>query len=170
MGLTKVNPISIFTDMKEEWIEIERNNHTYSHNTVIAISNTGLLKRLNGSIEVIPMRMIIHKNPGIYLSRLIAEHFLPKTDEDIALGRNIVDHITHNPIGMNINDVRNLRWCTQKENCNFEESKHNRANRQLSEESKYNMYYVNKGKHWYNNGVNELFAFECPPGFVKGRL
>ena len=24
---------------------------------------------------------------------------------------------------MYVNDVRNLRWCTQKENCNFEETK-----------------------------------------------
>ena len=156
--------------MIEEWIELERSLHSHSHNTVIAISNTGLLKRLDGTIEIIPLRMMIHKNPGIYLSRIIAEKFLPKTEEDIALDRNIVDHISHNPIGMNINDVRNLRWYTQKENVNFKESKHNRANRQLSEESRYNMYNANKGKHWYNNGVNELFAFECPPGFIKGRL
>lgn len=27
-----------------------------------------------------------------------------------------------------------------------------------------------KGKHWYNNGKRELLAFECPEGFVKGRL
>lgn len=156
--------------MIEEWFELERSSYSYSHNTVIAVSNTGLLKRLNGSIEVIPLRMMIHKNPGIYLSRLIAEKFLPKSEEDIALGRDIVDHITHNPIGMNINDVRNLRWCTQKENVNFKESMHNRANRTLSPESKHNMYHANEGKHWYNNGRKELFAYECPDGFVKGRL
>ena len=27
-----------------------------------------------------------------------------------------------------------------------------------------------KGKHWYNNGVIQLRANECPDGFVKGRL
>jgi hypothetical protein len=27
-----------------------------------------------------------------------------------------------------------------------------------------------KGKHWYNNGISETYAFECPDGFVKGRL
>lgn len=27
-----------------------------------------------------------------------------------------------------------------------------------------------KGKHRYNNGKIEILAFECPEGFVKGRL
>lgn len=26
------------------------------------------------------------------------------------------------------------------------------------------------GKHWYNNGIVNRFSFECPDGFVKGRL
>jgi hypothetical protein len=26
------------------------------------------------------------------------------------------------------------------------------------------------GMHWYNNGIVQLSAFECPDGFVKGRL
>ena len=25
------------------------------------------------------------------------------------------------------------------------------------------------GKHWFNNGKTETYAFECPPGFVRGR-
>lgn len=27
-----------------------------------------------------------------------------------------------------------------------------------------------KGKHWFNNGEIETYAFDCPDGFVKGRL
>lgn len=27
-----------------------------------------------------------------------------------------------------------------------------------------------KGKHWYNNGKIQIFAFECPDGFVPGRF
>ena len=27
-----------------------------------------------------------------------------------------------------------------------------------------------KGKHWYNNGKENMFCFECPPGFVPGML
>lgn len=26
------------------------------------------------------------------------------------------------------------------------------------------------GKHWYNNGIIQTYAFECPEGFKKGRL
>ena len=26
------------------------------------------------------------------------------------------------------------------------------------------------GKHWFNNGVEETYAFDCPEGFNKGRL
>ena len=27
----------------------------------------------------------------------------------------------------------------------------------------------NKGRKWYNNGIKNVMAFECPEGFVKGR-
>lgn len=27
-----------------------------------------------------------------------------------------------------------------------------------------------KGMHWYNNGTTSVLTYECPPGFVKGRL
>lgn len=29
---------------------------------------------------------------------------------------------------------------------------------------------ANKGKHWYNNGTNELMTFQCPEGWDKGRI
>lgn len=29
---------------------------------------------------------------------------------------------------------------------------------------------ANRGKHWYNNGKVNKFCFECPDGFVPGRL
>lgn len=28
----------------------------------------------------------------------------------------------------------------------------------------------NSGKHWYNNGVKSILAFEKPDGFKEGRL
>lgn len=28
----------------------------------------------------------------------------------------------------------------------------------------------NYGKRWYNNGINSVIAFECPKGYVLGRL
>lgn len=27
-----------------------------------------------------------------------------------------------------------------------------------------------RGKHWYNNGEIEMYAFDCPEGFIKDRL
>ena len=29
---------------------------------------------------------------------------------------------------------------------------------------------ANRGKHWYNNGKENKFCFDCPPGFIPGRL
>jgi len=29
---------------------------------------------------------------------------------------------------------------------------------------------ANKGNHWYNNGIVEIYAKSCPNGYVKGRL
>ena len=44
----------------------------------------------------------------------------------------------------------------------------------VSERNKGNKYglgnHVNAGTHFYNNGVVEVRRFECPDGFVKGRL
>lgn len=28
---------------------------------------------------------------------------------------------------------------------------------------------VNKGRHWYNNGIDNVFTYECPEGFTLGR-
>ena len=39
-----------------------------------------------------------------------------------------------------------------------------------SEESKKKMSEAQKGRHWYNNGKENRFCFECPDGFVTGRL
>jgi hypothetical protein len=29
---------------------------------------------------------------------------------------------------------------------------------------------VNHNKHWFNNGIKNVFVKECPEGFIKGRL
>ena len=29
---------------------------------------------------------------------------------------------------------------------------------------------VNKGRHWFNNGKENKFCYECPEGFVPGRI
>lgn len=40
----------------------------------------------------------------------------------------------------------------------------------LSEETKMKMSESHKGRHWYNNGIENAFTFECPEGFVPGML
>ena len=40
--------------------------------------------------------------------------------------------------------------------------------KKISEANKGNAYA--KGMHWYNNGKENKFCYECPTGFVPGRL
>ena len=42
--------------------------------------------------------------------------------------------------------------------------------KKLSEDTKKKIGEASKGKHWYNNGKENMFCFECPPGFVSGML
>lgn len=110
--------------MQEIWINLGRSDKARRPSTIIEISNTGLFKRLDGTIGVIPLRMQIGTPPKL-VYRILMEYFKPKTEEDIRLGRDIIDHVSYEPVDMNINDIRNLRWCTQKENNNFDEHLHN---------------------------------------------
>lgn len=116
-----------FEDIMQE-IWIQTNVKVSNGNNIIEVSNRGRIKRANGDIEESTLRQTLNANgKRTRIHRFIAEHFIPKTQEDIALGRDCIDHITHNPIGMNVNDVRNLRWCTIKENNNFDEGRKNRT-------------------------------------------
>ena len=92
--------------------------------TIIAVSNHGRLKLRSGEIKDSYYRQLMrYEGKCTKVHIVIAKLFIPKTDEDIRLGRNCIDHKTHNPIGININDIRNLRWCTYKENSNFPEAR-----------------------------------------------
>ena len=42
--------------------------------------------------------------------------------------------------------------------------------KKLSEETKKKMSEAKKGRHWFNNGEVNKLCFECPEGFVPGRL
>ena len=42
--------------------------------------------------------------------------------------------------------------------------------KQKSEETKNKMSLQKTGRRWYNNGKENRFCFECPPGFVPGML
>lgn len=109
---------------KEIWIST---GSKHGNNTIIAISNCGRLMRKSGKIEVLKYRQVItyygEKESRAY--KILAEYFIRKTENDKIMRRLVVDHKTHNPKDMFINDIRNLRWCTNKENCNFTECKLN---------------------------------------------
>lgn len=137
----------IVNGQEEIWVEL--NNNSREGKTIIAISNCGRLKRKNEIIENIPLRMQVrHNGERVYCHRLILEKFKPKTEEDKELGRDFVDHITHHPVGINPNDIRNLRWCTIAENNNFEEARHNYsiAKQNMSEETRKKMSLARRGK------------------------
>ena len=112
--------------MKEIWVETGNVNN--NNKTIVAISNIGRVRTKDGEIRVSKIREgMLYKGKYSRIHRVIAQHFIPKTEDDIRLNRDTVDHITHNPVGLNINDVRNMRWCTQKENSGFEEARRHRS-------------------------------------------
>lgn len=106
--------------MEEIWINI-RPQHS-SNFAITDVSNLGRVRYSNGTVKVASMYGHISVN-GVRkeISHIIAESFVNRDNEN----QTLVDHRSHNPVGMNINDFRNLRWCTHKENSNFEEAKTN---------------------------------------------
>lgn len=111
--------------------------------------------------------------------------------------RNICHHIDGNHDN---NDPENLIWLSDWEHRSYhsshrsaetlkklsESSKKRRASDETrakmsksqkgrihSEEARFKLSLSQKGRkkgHWYNNGIVQLQALECPDGFVRGRL
>lgn len=150
---------------KEIWISTSRNKANSSL-AIIAVSNCGRIMRKNGKIEIASIRQRVcvgEKRLRMRLYCFLANNFIVKTEEDILKQRNVIDHITHTPDSMYINDVRNLRWCTHQENCNFPEAKAKKSAAHIGNTK-------SKGRHWYTDGVVNKFAYKCPLGFTSGKL
>lgn len=67
------------------------------------------------------------KSKKYLVHRLVAETFIPKVE-----GKTYVDHIDGNRQN---NVYTNLRWCSQKENCNFDLSRKHKSEAQKGEKS-----------------------------------
>lgn len=107
--------MNLINNQFELWITTDNVNNR--SDTIIEISNCGRIRRKNGVIEYSKLyHQINYKGKLVRIHRIICDNFNTRTEEDIRLNRNTVDHITHNPLNYNYNDIRNLRWCTQKEN------------------------------------------------------
>ena len=184
---------------REIWIST--GNKANSSVTIIAVSNCGRIMRKNGKIENASYGQQVfvgEKRLQMCVYSFLAKNFIKKSEDDILKQRTFIDHITHKPDNMYINDIRNLRWCTNKENCNFPEAKLNYSKirkgkkhsaetkakmsaakiseknamyrKKHSAESKEKMSAARKGLRWFNNGITSIRTKECPDGFVPGRI
>ena len=111
------------TQIDEKWIEIPKVQN--QKNAIIAISSTGKYRKLDGTVGCLELRQRIRYCGKLeYCYRVIAENFLITVRRPDQV---FIDHITHTRTEYKVNDVRNLRWCTPKENSNFEEAKDNQS-------------------------------------------
>ena len=89
-----------------------------SNGKVRRVLKNGRIKEGYGTLRSDGYRVI--EIPGtnkrnVRVHRLVADVFIPKTQEDIELDRDFINHIDENRSN---NRVSNLEWCTHKENCN----------------------------------------------------
>jgi hypothetical protein len=139
-------------NIDEQWLELHRLRN--QKNYIVAISNTGKYRKADGTECILGLRQKVWYYRKLKLChRIIADHFLitVKRPDQIC-----IDHITHKPSEYNVNDVRNLRWCTPKENSNFEEAKDNQSGEKNSMYGRTG----EKNPYWKGDTVGPLGAYK----------
>lgn len=131
---------------KEIWKVYKTINHSnqfLKKGDIIHISNYGRVAINDTIICNLCCNNGYFKMGRIFIHRAVAELFVPNPEN-----KSCVDHI--NTIRTD-NRADNLRWVTQKENCNNSQSKINykraQTGKRLSEETKKRVSESNKGKH-----------------------
>lgn len=156
----------------EEWKEFQASAKSDRNYMVWHISNFGRVAR---NFQISWGKK--HKDGYSYLGnmravhRIVAEFFVPKTQEDIELNRNRIDHIDGNRSN---NHYNNLRWCTDRENNNFPLARFRRSEALKGEKNhNYKKPPKNKGQILYNNGIITKYfpsGEEPPEGWIKGKI
>lgn len=119
--------------------------------TVWEVSNYGNVKKNGKPYECSIQHGYKRLPDGVYLHRVVAKLFIPNPDN-----KPHIDHIDTDKLN---NRVDNLRWCTQKENCNnpktlqhYSEAK-TCENNPMSKKCPYNEIEFNSKKDAYDYAV-----------------
>ena len=100
---------------------------------------------------------------GMYLYRPASELIFLKHSEHASLHQK----------GKHFSEETKKKMSEAKKNMSEETKKklsEARKGKKFSEEHKKKMSLQKTGRHWYNNGKENRYCFECPDGFVPGRL
>ena len=98
------------------------------------------------------------------------KHLSDETKRKISESKKMMSEETKKKISESLKGQ--VAWNKGKHFSDETKKKMSEANKgkHFSDETKKKMSEANKGKHWYNNGKVNKFTYECPPGFVSGRI
>lgn len=148
--------------MLEEWKSCKTRRNNFE------VSNLGNVRGVE--VTIYKGRRCVETKP---IFRLVWKLFVGKKPKGYAL-----HHIDHNKLN---DSLDNLMLMTIAEHASHHnKGKHHseeaklkmgvNKGKQFSEETKLKMSEAKKGKLWFNNGIKCVRAFECPEGFVPGRI
>ena len=91
----------------------------------------------------------------------------------------VIHHKDHNKLNDRLDNLELMlkgehirhHHCGKKWNIfTYEKQKSSQTGKKRSNKTKLNMSKSRIGRHWFTNGVISKFCYECPDGYVKGRV